>query len=46
MNACLLDVSCGGHSAATCADCPKGNGASWCNGDCYWVNGQCLSEGL
>ncbi len=29
-------VSCGGHSAATCALCPQGNGAAWCNGDCVW----------
>jgi hypothetical protein len=29
-------VRCGGHSAASCADCPQGNGASWCNGDCFW----------
>ena len=30
------DVVCGGHTAATCADCPQGNGQSWCNGDCFW----------
>ena len=30
------DVLCGGHRAATCADCPQGNGAAWCNGDCVW----------
>ena len=29
-------VSCGGHFAPTCADCPQGNGAGWCNGDCIW----------
>ena len=39
-------VSCGNHKAATCADCPQGNGAGWCNGDCQWVNGQCQSKGL
>ena len=26
-------VSCGNHFAPTRADCPQGNGASWCNGD-------------
>lgn len=31
------DVACGSHSAPTCAACPQGNGASWCNGDCAWV---------
>merc|ERR1712226_1386158 len=30
------EVSCGNHNAATCLDCPKGNGASGCNGDCSW----------
>jgi hypothetical protein len=30
-------ITCGGHSAATCADCPidsngKNNGQGWCNG--------------
>ena len=29
-------VSCGGHSASTCAECPQGNGAAWCNGECRW----------
>jgi hypothetical protein len=29
-------VSCGGHSASTCAECPQGNGAAWCNGECHW----------
>jgi len=37
---CLLDalgdVSCGQHRAANCAQCPQGNGAPWCNGDCEW----------
>ena len=35
-------ISCGGHEAATCADCPQGNGAAWCNGDCLWMNNQCI----
>ena len=30
------DVSCGGHFAPTCPLCPQGNGAAWCNGDCFW----------
>ena len=30
-------VSCGNHFASTCADCPQGNGAAWCNGDCIWT---------
>ena len=47
INAVFLDsVSCGKHKATTCADCPQGNGASWCNGDCQWVNEQCQSKGL
>jgi hypothetical protein len=35
-------VWCGGHEAASCADCPQGNGASWCNGECTWLNGACV----
>jgi len=31
-------VSCGGHYAPTCGDCPQGNGAYWCNGDCAWID--------
>merc|ERR1719333_1748934 len=34
-------VSCGSHSAASCAECPQGNGESWCNGDCSWRDGSC-----
>ena len=29
-------VSCGMHDAPTCAECPQGHGAVWCNGDCSW----------
>ncbi|KAL3769221.1 hypothetical protein ACHAW5_010557 [Stephanodiscus triporus] len=29
-------VSCGNHKAATCDDCPHGNGEVWCNGECSW----------
>jgi len=32
-------VSCGGHEANDCGDCPQGHGASWCNGDCKWKSG-------
>ena len=31
-------VSCGSHRASSCAKCPQGNGASWCNGDCKWTS--------
>eukprot|EP00439_Symbiodinium_sp_Y106_P034450 s2855_g4.t1 len=40
-------VTCGGHEARHCRDCPKGHGSSWCNVDCGWehpppvANGQC-----
>jgi len=41
----LIDVGpgvvCGGHSADSCANCPQGHGAAWCNGDCSWQNNQC-----
>ena len=42
----FLEVSCGNHNANTCADCPQGSGANWCNGDCQWVNEQCQPKGL
>ena len=38
-------VSCGGHQANTCAECPQGNGAGWCNGDCVWESGSCVATG-
>ncbi|KAL7555125.1 hypothetical protein ACHAWF_018760 [Thalassiosira exigua] len=34
-------VQCGAHKAPTCADCPQGNGAAWCNGQCEWQDGAC-----
>jgi len=34
-------VSCGNHYAPSCAECPQGNGAAWCNGECSWINNQC-----
>merc|ERR1712046_424065 len=33
-------VSCGGHDAPHCAACAEGGGASWCNGDCMWLQGK------
>ena len=39
-------VSCGQHTAASCAECPQGQGASWCNGDCAWSGGQCEPKGM
>lgn len=32
----VTEVVCGGHSAPSCAQCPQGNGAGWCHGDCIW----------
>jgi len=37
-------VSCGRHDASTCAECPQGNGAGWCNGDCKWKNNRCVTD--
>ena len=38
-------VSCGNHQAMSCSECPQGNGESWCNGDCLWDKGTCVSKG-
>ena len=38
-------MSCGGHYATSCQECPQGNGAAWCNGDCNWSNNQCVTAG-
>ena len=27
--------------APNCESCPRGNGETWCNGDCYWSSGSC-----
>jgi len=35
-------VVCGGHSARSCSECPQGNGASWCNGECEWRIEECI----
>jgi len=40
-NKCSGEVSCGQHTARSCAECPQGNGKSWCNGDCRWRDGEC-----
>ena len=40
-------VNCGNHDAPTCAECPQGHGAVWCNGDCSWSeeeSGVCQSK--
>ena len=37
-------VTCGRHSAPSCKECPNGNGASWCNGECMWKNDECQSD--
>ena len=38
-------VSCGNHEAASCAECPQGNGAGWCNGVCTWHHNECVPLG-
>ena len=38
-------VSCGNHYAISCLECPQGNGAGWCNGQCMWLNEECTSKG-
>merc|ERR1711990_345387 len=40
------EVWCGGHAAQSCAACPQGHGAAWCNGDCAWTNDQCELSGV
>lgn len=37
-------VICGSHTAASCADCPQGHGAGWCNGECRWENDECVDR--
>jgi len=39
------NTNCGGHMAVSCKECPEGNGAAWCNGDCAWSDGQCVDKG-
>ena len=47
----LEGISCGGHYAASCSDCPQGHGASWCtcklhhkHCDCIWKNDECVRK--
>ena len=47
----LQGISCGGHYAASCSDCPEGHGASWCtcklhhkHCDCIWENDECVRK--
>ena len=39
-------VSCGQHSAVDCSQCPYDGDTwvseGWCNGDCHWVDQECL----
>ena len=39
-------VNCGNHLASSCAECPQGHGALWCNGECEWSdeNDGCLRK--
>ena len=41
----ITGVSCGGHRAPSCRECPQGHGQYWCNGDCNWINNQCVTVG-
>eukprot|EP00927_Polykrikos_kofoidii_P008375 TRINITY_DN13476_c0_g3_i1.p1 TRINITY_DN13476_c0_g3~~TRINITY_DN13476_c0_g3_i1.p1 ORF type:complete len:1399 (+),score=171.05 TRINITY_DN13476_c0_g3_i1:127-4323(+) len=38
------NVRCGSHSAPTCALCPQGHGAAWCNLDCMWDRNRCQNN--
>jgi len=35
------EVSCGAHSASSCALCPGKHGSAWCHGDCEWTSNIC-----
>jgi len=35
-------VTCGGHSAPSCAECPMDQGESYCHGDCVWIMESCV----
>jgi len=44
---CFRDSAwCGGHAASNCANCPVNGdrwmGSVWCNGDCTWINNECV----
>ena len=36
------EVVCGGHTAPSCAECPRQHGEEWCHVDCKWVFGSCV----
>lgn len=36
-------VLCGAHKAESCAECPQGHGAGWCNFECQWAQGKCAA---
>jgi hypothetical protein len=37
-------VVCGAHTAPSCAECPMGNGPSWCDGQCQWNDNTNICE--
>eukprot|EP00434_Breviolum_minutum_P033751 symbB.v1.2.029867.t1/scaffold3241.1/size60449/2 len=37
-------VTCGAHTARSCAECSKGHGEAYCNQDCRWVFGECVPK--
>ena len=41
----VTKISCGNHEAVTCAECPQGHGAGWCNGVCIWQDSKCVPSG-
>jgi hypothetical protein len=40
------EVNCGSHFAKSCEECPRGNGALWCNTECVWDHqtSSCISR--
>ena len=46
MSPAIAALSCGAHYAGSCADCSQGNGAFWCNGDCQWIDSQCVEKSI
>ena len=41
-------ANCGGHTAKDCGSCPWDGeiwmAGSWCNGDCVWMNEECIEK--
>ncbi|KAL7527170.1 hypothetical protein ACHAWF_002064, partial [Thalassiosira exigua] len=37
-------VTCGGHKARSCEECPQGHGAAWCNDQCEWKTDRCVQS--